>query len=148
MATIVERLRFDARVAGRERVRSKHACGAHDRNAKRRAGSGGMAADQIELQLGGVLRRNHDIGEPSEAGRHAIDWLSSSEVSLHKITGTCDALAGCRRNDYRGSEGHRLDRFKREMVAVYFDWGRLRHRDLRASTNRRAPVSRKAGRFG
>jgi hypothetical protein len=73
------------------------------------------------LQLGCVLRCNYDIGEPSEAGRHTIDWLAGGEVTLNKITGTHDALAGCRRNGYRGSEGHRLDRLKREMVAVDFD---------------------------
>ena len=92
----IERLRLHARVPGRKRVRAQSACGADARNVEGRAGTGGVAAHEVDLQRDRVGRVDRDVGEPPEAGGHAVDRVAARELTIHELTGPLDAPARLR----------------------------------------------------
>ena len=125
IATIsVERLRLDAGVTGRERVRAQHARGAHQRNRERLTRPRRMAAHQVELQLDRIGRIDRDVGQPPEAGGHAVDRLAARELRIDEVAGANDAGPRSGSDLDRRAHRGRLERFQRQAVAVELD----RHR--------------------
>ncbi len=121
----VERLRLDAGVAGRERVRAQHAGSAHDRNRERLAGSRRVAAHQVELQLDGLRGIDRNVGQPPKAGRDAVNRLAAREPRVDELTRAHDAGAGRRGNLDRSALRDRLEGLEREVVAVELDGHKL-----------------------
>ena len=77
-----------------------------------------MAADEVELQLGGIGRRDRDVRKPAEAGRYAIDSIARRELPVDEIAGALHALA-CRRGDPDPrAERRGLKGLERQMTPV------------------------------
>ena len=63
----------DAGEPDRERVGTQQEHRAHDLVGQRVADAGRVRADQVALQLGGLVRLDAHVGEVAEAGRDAVD---------------------------------------------------------------------------
>jgi hypothetical protein len=76
---------------------------------ERIADAGGVAPDEVELQLPELLARDHDVGELSEARRHAVndapfgdgtvDHGARRLDALHRLRRQRDAVSAARHGD-------------------------------------------------
>ncbi len=71
----------------------------HDLGSERLTDAGGMAADQVALQLGGLGRLDADVGQIAEARRDAVDGGAAADESfdhgprrVHPLGGACGEL--------------------------------------------------------
>ena len=91
LAEMTERLEADSGEAFRQHVGpQRHRC-AHDRHRQRIADTGGVTAQQIELQLGERVVRDAHVGEVAEAGVDAVDRRVLLDGGVHH--GACGADA-------------------------------------------------------
>src|SRR5579862_2631313 len=118
----VERLRLDAGMTGRERVRSQDAGSADKRNRKRFARSCSVASDEIELERNGIGRVDGNACKASEACRDAVDRFAAIESGVDELARTFHALTGGGRNANRRAVSDRLDILERQMAAIEPDW--------------------------
>ncbi len=95
-----------ARMAVGEGVGPEQHQRAHPFAAHRIAESGGVAAHDVHLERHALIGRNHDLGEPAESRRHAVDVLASREVLLdHRTRGLERLLALGRERHFALLEG-------------------------------------------
>ena len=89
----VERLGADARVSLRQHVGAKRDERAHDGRRQRLADAGGVAAQQIQLQGGELMRGNRDLGQRAESGVDAVDGPARGRVAIDDAARGDDARA-------------------------------------------------------
>ncbi len=80
-----------------------------------------MAANQVDLQLDRVGGVDRDVGQPPEAGRHAVDRLAARELRFDEVARASHARPRRGSDLHRRAQRDRLERFQREAMAVEFD---------------------------
>ena len=112
-----------AGIALRDHVRAQQHHRAHLALGQQIADAGGMAANEIDLQLGESLRRNRDLGQLAEAGRHAVRDRALGDEVIDDRCGSRCALARVRREGDRSAVARdRRNLLERERISVDDDF--------------------------
>ena len=85
-----------ARIAFRDQVRAKHHHRSHFTLRQQVADAGGMAANQVDLQLGQAPRGNGDVGEFAEARGHTVGNGAARDEIIDDLSSAAGALARMR----------------------------------------------------
>ena len=116
---LIDRLGPDPRASGRQGVRAKEEHGAGDVHGEWVADAGGVAAQQVVLELHQVAARNALLREVAEPGIDAVDGsVAIRDLGDELCRRANELLGGAVEGDGRVTPGHADDVRDREAVPV------------------------------